>query len=286
MPFDAVQFCKDYNIDYRTSGKNVSDGWVGINDPYTIDTSYHLGINLSGAYTYSWKTGGHSLLHVIKTLLGVDSRKAQSIIDEYSQDVAIRKTLNKRKFNISTTPTEARHRNFLRSRGFNAKYLVEKYDLRSDGDNIVIPIYYHNEIVSYQTRNIYKKQYKMCSNNEAIIPTKDILYNLDNCKKDYIIIVEGVFDVFRLGDDSASTFGTSYTTKQLSILSENYKYVIIMFDNEKEAQKQARKLGAELTMLGTEVLIEDYLQICGVKDAGELTSAQAKFYKQGLSKSH
>ena len=30
MQFEQ-SFCKDYNIDYRTEGKNVSSGWV--NDP-------------------------------------------------------------------------------------------------------------------------------------------------------------------------------------------------------------------------------------------------------------
>ena len=120
------------------------------------------------------------------------------------------------------------------------------------------------------------------SRAESIIPAKEILYNLDNCNENYIIIVEGVFDVFRIGDNSASTFGMKYSHKQISILAENYETVIIMFDNEKQAQKQARKLGAELSMLGVNVLIDNYLAECGVKDAGELTSKQVLEYKARL----
>lgn len=120
------------------------------------------------------------------------------------------------------------------------------------------------------------------SRAESIIPAKEILYNLDNCNEKYIIIVEGVFDVFRLGDNSASTFGMEYSHKQISILAENYETVIIMFDNEKQAQKQARKLGAELSMLGVDVRIDTYLQECGVKDAGELSAKQVEEYKSRL----
>lgn len=283
MQFDAIQFCKDYNIDYRLEGKNVSSGWVGINDPYTFDTGFHLGINPEKGYAYSWKTGGHSLHHLLRTLLSVDSRKAQSILDDYRVlHNHISKVVEHKPFAISDKPTEAKHRNYLRHRGFNAKYLVNKYDLRSDNNNIVIPIYFHQDIVCYQSRNIYEKIYKFPSKAESIIPAKEILFNLDNCNEKYIVLVEGVFDVFRLDDNSASTFGMEYSHKQLSLLAENYETVIIMFDNEKQAQRQARKLGAELSMLGVDVLIDDYLQECNVKDAGELSSKQVKEYKLRL----
>ena len=283
MQFDAVRFCKDYNIDYRTEGKNVSSGWVGINDPYTIDTGFHLGINPEKGYAYSWKTGGHNLQYLIRTLLNVSSQKAQDILDDYRVlHNHVSKAVEYKPFTISEKPTEARHRNYLRHRGFNAKYLVEKYDIRSDNDNIVIPIYFHQDIVCYQSRNIYKKVYMFPSRAESIIPAKEILYNLDNCNEKYIIIVEGVFDVFRLGDNSASTFGMEYSHKQISILAEKYETVIIMFDNEKQAQKQARKLGAELSMLGVNVLIDNYLAECNVKDAGELTNKQVMEYKARL----
>ena len=45
----------------------------------------------------------------------------------------------------------------------------------------------------------------------------------------------------------------------------------------------AKKLGAELSMLGINVVIDSYLAECGVKDAGELTNKQVMEYKSRLA---
>jgi len=274
---DIERLLSDNNIDYRTSGKNISEGWVGISDPYAHDTGYHMGINPIGSYCYSWKTGGAKLNKVLSDVLGITWYEADKLIKEYSTITHIEKMLNKQKFVISEDKPGRIHRDYLRSRGFNANYLIDTYDIRADGYKLVFPVYYRGEIVSYQERDIRKKFYKACSKETAILNYKDILYNIDNAVSDFVVAVEGLFDVFRLGDDAVATFGTSWTPKQVRVLLR-YKKVIIMFDNEDNVDtvRRANGLGAELSMLGVDVEVNwDYLRSLDIHDAGELNQEQA-----------
>ena len=56
--FDVISFLEEYNIDYTTSGKNVTSGWVEINCPFCgDDPSYHMGVNLSSGLYHCWICG-------------------------------------------------------------------------------------------------------------------------------------------------------------------------------------------------------------------------------------
>jgi DNA primase len=128
-----------------------------------------------------------------------------------------------------------------------------------------VPIYYSNRLVSYQARSIYSKEkckeldilrYKNYPIELGLINIKHILYNLDNCLEDWIVVVEGVFDCWRLGPKNvAATMGTSASQEQINLLAKRYKKVIFLFDNEKQAQDRAKKYGGQLSALGVEVEI-------------------------------
>jgi hypothetical protein len=281
--FDAIQFCKDHGVEYRTSGKNVSDGWVGINDIYQPDSSFHMGINIEGGYVYSWKSGGHRLEEVIKDLLTVSYPEARKLIQDYSSHTISLDYMPKTPFEIATgKPTKAM-RTFLCSRRYNATNLIEKYDLRGNENRLVIPVYFNNRIVSYQERDITKKFYKSCPKNMSIMNYKDILYPMDYAKKSYVVVVEGIFDAYRLGDNAVCTFGTSWTRKQLQILAVTYETIIVMFDNEAEAQRKGASLVAELSMMGCDAILESsFLQAMQVNDPDELTNKQARIFMELL----
>ena len=287
--FNAVQFCIDNSIDYRTSGKNVSEGWVGVQDIYaTSDTGFHLGINIIGGYLYSWKTGHHRLDTYVQDVLHVDYRHAQRIIKQYTvEDIPdmLQDVQPKQEFHIVDTPTTPAIRNYIRHRRYNAKKLIEKYDIRGDGTKMVIPIYYNGTIVSYQERDIRAKFYKACPKEKALINYKDIVYPLDYCYEDWVVVVEGIFDAYRLGDNAVCTFGTSWTKKQATLLTSRFKRIIIMYDDEPEAQLKAKKLGIELDMMGCDVELEsDFLRIMGVNDPDELSNKQARIFMELLKK--
>jgi len=285
MAFDIVQFCKDYNVEYRTEGKNVSEGWIGLQDVYAnSDNGYHLGFNTYGSYLYSWKSGGHSLNQYLQDLLSINFFEATKITKEYDKYQVTDIFKRKKKFDIVETPTTPIIRNFIRHRRYNAKKLVEKYDLRGDGYNMVIPIYYNGSIVSYQTRNVREKFYIGCANDKSIMNYKDILYPLDNCTEDWCVVVEGIFDAYRLGDNAVCSFGTSWTKKQATLLASRFKRVIIMYDDEVEAQRKAKKLGAELEMMGVDVDIEsDFLRIMEASDPDNLSGKQARIFMEMMN---
>jgi DNA primase len=110
--------------------------------------------------------------------------------------------------------------------------------------------------VSFQGRDITNKQktrYKACNKEDEAVFHKDILYNLDNCQKETIVVVEGIFDAVRIGNDCAATFGTEWTIEQFILLRNRFKRIFVIYDNEREAQNKAIKLAMGLNALGKDV---------------------------------
>ena len=71
-----------------------------------------------------------------------------------------------------------------------------------------------------------------------------------------MIVVEGVTDVWRLGTSSAATLGIEFKMEQVLRLSQAHDNFVILFDEEPQAQKQAKVLAVKLKTLGKQVTIE------------------------------
>jgi hypothetical protein len=65
--------------------------------------------------------------------------------------------------------------------------------------------------------------------------------------EDTALVLEGVTDVWRMGDGAVATMGDKWTSKQLHLL-KNLKRCFILFDAEEEAQENADKLGHNLSI--------------------------------------
>ena len=50
-----------------------------------------------------------------------------------------------------------------------------------------------------------------------------------NSTKDYVVLVEGAFDVLKMGDNCICSLGTSVTHEQELFLKEHYKKIFICF---------------------------------------------------------
>lgn len=268
MKIDLKKYLIDNNISVIDMGKNTQKGWININCPFCADHDNHGGFHLVSKFYYTcWKCGWHSLDSVFKKILKksfleVKVELANYIISTEHNDIIHKKTNT----NIIVPGTKKYlnyHKKYLEKRSFDIDFLIEKYDLfftnhLSDYNyRIIFPIKFKNEIVSFQGRSIIPNhpiRYKACSKEKEIINHKNLLYNLDNCKLNTIIVVEGIFDCLRLGDNSCALFGTGYTENQVKLLS-NYKNVYILFDNEKIAQEKAERLGIQLSSLNVSVNI-------------------------------
>lgn len=284
--FNALEFLRDYAVPYWTDGKNVADGFVNINCPMCADSSNHGGFSPTGSYI-CWRCGNHKTTEVLEELLSCDRNQAYALYREYQSESFIERKLNekpKKPFVMPTGKITRAHREYLRSRGFNAKRVIEQFQLGgtvfAGRKKLVIPIIYKGRVVSYQTRGLSAEdRYFGCPIDEAIIPYKEILYNLDACKEPTVIVVEGVVDTWRMGDNCCCTFGTSVTKEQKLLLAD-YGTVVVLFDPEEEALRKAYDLAEELAMMGVDAYVEDtYLQDCGVEDPGELTLSQSRDYK-------
>jgi DNA primase len=229
-------------------------------------------------------------------LLNINYYEALKVIKEYTNDYHV-PIIEKRvhENNIIELPgrkLEQRHKDYLLKRNFDPDLLERKYKIRGTNHidglwkfRIIIPIYFKNQLVSFTSRAIYEDmepRYLTLAKNKERICHKNILYNYDNCVKKHgknsIILVEGLFDVMNLGDNTVCTFGTSVTSYQLQLLSE-FDSIFIIFDPEEQAQKKALKLARNLAVLNKQV---ENLYIKDIEDPGAMTEEQVKELKEEL----
>jgi len=270
---NVVGFLQKYNIPFEHSGKNTGRNWVGVNCPFCGDHGFHGGFNLTSGGWSCWKCGRikkRSTRSAIRHLTNLSWPEVSEVMENFfkgfgSTGKVIRQDIDKKPFKLpGSLPMKRVTDRYILNRNFDTTALVDKYGLLCggyDGDysyRVIIPVWYSGQVVSFQSRDVTNSQkirYKDCPTDRAIIYHKEILYNLDNCKEDWCIVVEGVFDVWRIGDNACSTFGTGYTESQVALLSDLFDTVFIWFDPGAKAQAAAESLGNSLAALGTGVHI-------------------------------
>jgi hypothetical protein len=267
MAFDVIRYLSDSHIQYWTSGKNCQPGWVNVQCPFCGDHSNHLGINLSAANCFCWKCGGKSLWRVIHTLTPkLDPDAVQEKYEDAPRIQIMRKRAEALHLEMPGDPLPIEALRYLKGRKFDPLFLEQKYHLTYGGISgdwryrILTPVYDRNgKLLTYQGRDITGQQeerYKTLSVVKSVQNPKDILFNIQNCNKDIVGVLEGTYDVFRMGDDYVCGLGTTMTQKQIIALSE-FKKVVFIFDPEEIAQKKAKRYAEQLACLGTEVEILD-----------------------------
>jgi len=290
MSFNAIKFCIDYNIPYRTEGKNCAPGWTQVRCPFCIggDQGFHGGINTGTdeGYTNCWKCGYHSLVDTIRELVYTNYSETVEIIRVYSnknqEKIKRPKTkVETLKFPVGTTDLQESHKKYLRKRNFNPDKLERIFGLKGTGHlgdykfRIIAPIYLENNLISYQGRDITGKallRYKACSKENEVIYHKHSLYGIDLITNGCALIVEGVTDVWRLGTGAICPFGIEYTKEQVLLIARKCKTVFILFDNEEGAQEKAQKLAWELSCLGVSAFV-----VTGIStDPGALSEKEAE----------
>lgn len=295
-----IKLFEDYKVSYST---RVNKGWVNITCPYCDDRTFNGGFNISGDYYHCWKCGGHSLRNTLSKVLLIPLDNLDSIIKNYQGRESILYRLNDKKVakaSILELPTHSftiAERKYLLNRNFSPRLLKDKYNVYGGGIagdwkfRIIIPLILGGRIVSWTGRSILPKQkikelniprYKNLSIEKSVINPKNILFNLDNATGKKVVITEGAFDVMRLGDGFICSFGTELTQEQIQEIKMRFSKVFIMFDNEVEAQKKARKFGLQLSSIGLDVEIVDAYSDFGKNDGAELNEKEVKIIRKEL----
>lgn len=297
--FDALAFFLDHDIRCWTSGKNVRPGWVHIRCPFCDDKSNHLGVNPMNGSVACWRCKAGSLFTLVSTLLNVNRQSTFDILAKY--DYVADHIDHSETFSPSRTtplvmpgdPLMPHHEAYIRSRGFDPSIVVPKYGLKATNwplywedvefsNRLMIPINDHNgRLVSFQGRtyNGHELRYKCAPLNKVIKHHKHTLYGEQFVKGKRIVVVEGIFDQWRMGDGYVASFGTAMTQEQLRRLAR-YEHIIFLFDPEKEAQEHAMEYAKELNVLGrrVNVISADFGKTSSgdQRDCGDLTEKEAQ----------
>ena len=268
--FDIEKYLQNRHIEYSTKGKNISEEWLGIRClfPGCGDQSNHLGVHLTAKTISCWACGGHgTLLDLILLIDKCTIKQAFETIKKFSYaDLLVdrKKSLTEHHKPSGDTfklPSEAKnelfdlHRDYLTKRNLDPDYIFNKYKLRCIGpvgnycNRILIPYYHKNQLLTFSTRDVTGQTdtYIHCPKRLSPENPKTMLYNLGTVK-DTIVIVEGVFVVFKLGDGVVATSGTKWTMKQVYLCHLlSLKRAFVLFDAEEKAQKQADSLASALS---------------------------------------
>lgn len=290
--FDVISYLEDKGIKYwKGPRKNISRNWVGITCPWCDDPSNHLGINLEGKTINCWRCGKRG--SIMKLLLKLERSYDYAIraLMKYQNTFEIRlepiKKIKEIKLPGNDNFTKM-HINFLLKRGLNPDFVIDYYRLKACGPvgkykfRIIIPVFIGGKLVTFTSRDVTGKRtkYMHCPSSESIIPIKSTLYNLDRVK-DTAVLVEGVFDVFRLGDGSIASFGTEVTKNQISLLlRKEVKSIFIIFDSD--AIDKARKVADTLSGLF------DHIEVIKLEkgDPANLKEEEAKILMKEILGGH
>ena len=267
---DIKNLLSDHHIPFKTSGRNISHGWIGTSCIFCGDSSNHLGINEDGFYN-CWRCGkkGH-ISYLLSVLLKKPVYEIERILIDYETytDVLDKKTeIVYRDIEPKNLLKEwhIQYYAYLRRRNYDwdtiRNFSLKCFNVYGEWAwRIYIPVFLEGKLVNYLGRTVREgeSRYKNCKNEDAVIPMKNLLYNVDSVR-DTVIIVEGVTDVWRIGSGCVATFGVQFTDKQINILYERkVQRAFVMYDNEHDAQKQAEKLANQLSIFcKTEILIPD-----------------------------
>jgi DNA primase len=270
--FDFKKYLDSRGVKYDTSGKNISQrgNWIGMKCLWCQDHSNHLGINLDTKGFNCWicSAKGKAPFSLIMRLDNCSYYRAEKTVQEFS---SMRVLLDQRTLTTSEVPQSIievlnaeraekkllyLHRNFLESRNFDPDYIFDKYKLFCCGagsrwcHRLIVPFYQNNRIVTFTARDVTDKakvSYDHLPNYESIVPVKETLYNIESIK-DTAVVVEGVTDVWRIGDGACAVMGYKYTAHQVYSLS-NVRRIFILFDTEEKAQKLAEEFAFELSTM-------------------------------------
>lgn len=273
---DWTRLLDSLRVPNWTSGKNCTPGRVNIQCPLCGDHSNHGSFGIDKGDYQCWRCPGCSPTRALSLAARLPLAEAQRLIRDYTTgsvhtSAPERKTATGKILEgIPGGALEQPHIDYLHKRNFRAQQLVERYGIKGTGPTsiwkgsdfrlrIIIPIYdLDGNLVNFQGRDITGKQdlrYKGCPVAEAGVHHKHLLYGAHLARDlDRIVVVEGVFDQWRMGPGSVATFGTSMTREQVSLLTR-WPEVVFLFDPEDEAQEHARAAARDIASCGNKVWV-------------------------------
>jgi len=278
----------EYRIPYKTEGHHhCRPGWIQIDCPFCGDGShkFHMGYSLVGNYINCWQCGSHPTVNVLIELTGLSTEKCRRLLKGLEKSKFEKRIIRGRlKIPKGVGDLQIPHARYLVRRGFLPGDIIQLWKVQGIGIasklswRIFIPIIYRGETVSWTTRAISDKaniiRYISAKSEQETIPHKELLYGEDYARH-AIIIVEGPFDVWKIGPGAVATLGLGYSQAQVNKMIR-YPIRAICFDSDRQAQKRANKLFNTLSVFKGDT----YNVILDSKDAAEASIEELKTLRE------
>lgn len=267
------EICDEYSLSTANIGDSYfRPNWLNVKCPFCGGSDkHHLGFSLDFNYFNCWVCGKHSNFDTIKELLGLETYEVSKLLKRFEGESTYVPEIQERtgveicQWPLGTVDLQPQHLRYLREeRAFDTDYLKEVWKVKGTigiggyANRVMIPIYFKNKLCSYQGRAVGKSnlRYKACEKANEVVEHQKLLYGFDYAiPHEQCVIVEGVFDCWRLGKGAISVFGIVYSNAQVCKIAKNFKKVYILFDSEEGAQIQANNLKSELEFRGVTVEI-------------------------------
>lgn len=157
---------------------------------------------------------------------------------------------------LSELPEDHPARVYVRNRGFDSTALTEMFNvglcisvdeprLATAKGRLYIPVTYRHELMGWQARAINPHSQPKYFNSPGMRKST-LLYNYDQAQSQpYVIVVEGVPSVWRLGKAAVALFGKTMSLAQQDLIARTWanKPVILMLDHDaQDEMERARTL--------------------------------------------
>lgn len=273
---DLQTILDSLGVQYRTSGKNNIKGCYSIKCPMCDDHSMHGNIDPENGSYKCWRCKGSSLAVVLSKASGTPISSISRLLKDFKTSESSNRIVKKEYAKELVVPGGSNpmpvQTEYLKGRGLDPStlefYYGIKYGRLGEKANdinvslrIIIPVLdEYGTPVAWQARDTTGKselRYVFPRSSECLEDSKHTLYGAHLCRdRRRIVVVEGVFDAWKVGSGAVCTFGTSVTPRQIELMSK-WEEVVIAFDAEPEAQSHAREIAMKLAPCGVDVYIAD-----------------------------
>lgn len=247
-----------HNISYKSSGKNIGKEWISITCPECFDDRGHFGISLKHPVCSCFLCGyKSSVSKLISKLLRISYKKADKLVKECYEIEEEEKEETEPdeeeffKLYNSFGRLRDEHKNYLLKRNFDPDFIERKYLLKASDNfgswkyRIIIPLVFNGKVKNFVGRDITDKQeirYRYCSDEISLLKRSKLWYDNNNGRSD-VILVEGIFDSWRIGEPSIALLSTQFTKFQIvSLLKRRFNRIFILFDADDSGKEKASEL--------------------------------------------
>jgi len=277
-----------YHIEWWSEGcKNVSPGSTNIQCPFCDDRSNHCGIFHDDLGYHCWRCDASgSFDYLLARITGQDIEKLREEISDLGFSFEVDSSTQVEEL-WRGSESQPEQRNVPDAPLTLPKYfdpvtwqmdfpLLDWYlNLRSYSretpiayqcgicsvgpwmNRMIIPVYFNHQLVSYQAADLTRRAQVKYKTAPGEINNFLYRWDLIDWSKRYIVLVEGVLDAWRFGDNALCTFGTHLTDRQKNlIIKSKIKKVYLSWDGD--AWEKSLKHAEELNTFIPEVAVVQY----------------------------